>query len=405
MQNKLMRYLKIMFISFTVLYSIIAAYYFLNKPAGGGDEGLFMADLALIHQKGWLVAIKQNISIPYMLLVYPLSFFLEGFIALRLVNIILLISLLFYFYKIEEKKNLIFYSYFLFYISTIGFFYTGINDVLFIVTLVIFLNGIYRLSNNKPTSINCLLTALVVVFFTRQLFLVFLPIIFFGCYILYKSNIKFNKHIWIPIFVFIFFFVFNLPSIMENGNLSYDKKSPPESMHVTWSQRQYLAQIMVNNGKLKNGQHPSWEQTQQYIKVHGKESLPNGVLKGLTQDYSLTIKEFFKDFVSSIFYGSRQLGLMLLITLFYLAYQAYKTRRVIIKHFVPMATLAMLLIFSLIIISYVELRWLTPVFIMTIVYYYDLEKDKRLPVKLIQLNYLVLVSFAIYGLVGLINKI
>jgi len=361
--------------------------------------------LALIHQKGWLVAIKQNISIPYMLLVYPLSFFLEGFIALRLVNIILLISLLFYFYKIEEKKNLIFYSYFLFYISTIGFFYTGINDVLFIVTLVIFLNGIYRLSNNKPTSINCLLTALVVVFFTRQLFLVFLPIIFFGCYILYKSNIKFNKHIWIPIFVFIFFFVFNLPSIMENGNLSYDKKSPPESMHVTWSQRQYLAQIMVNNGKLKNGQHPSWEQTQQYIKLHGKDSLPDGVLKGLTQDYSLTIKEFFKDFVSSIFYGSRQLGLMLLITLFYLAYQAYKTRRVIIKHFVPMATLAMLLIFSLIIISYVELRWLTPVFIMTIVYYYDLEKDKRLPVKLIQLNYLVLVSFAIYGLVGLINKI
>ncbi|PKP09594.1 MAG: hypothetical protein CVU08_14220 [Bacteroidetes bacterium HGW-Bacteroidetes-3] len=388
-----------------VLYSIIAAYYFLNKPAGGGDESLFLADLELINNEGWIEAIKQNISIPYMLLVYPLSFFLNSFIALRLVNVILLLLLLFYFYKMGEKKDLLFYGYMMFYVSTIGFFYAGINDILFIVALVIFLDGIYRVTNNKSTNINLTLTALVVAFFTRQLFLVYLPIIILGLYILFKSKIKFNKKSLIPFLVFIVFLVFNLPSIKENGTLSFDKKSPPETMNVTWAQRQYLAQIMVNKGELENGQHPSWEQTQQYLKLHGKESLPNGVLKGITQDYQLTIKEFFKDFVFSIFYGTRQLGLMLLIIILFSLNQVYKTRRIELKYFVPIATLAILMIFSFIIISYVELRWLIPVFIMTIVFYDDLEKENRISIKLVSLNYLVLISFSIYGIIRILNKI
>lgn len=404
MQGKIIKYIKIIFIGITIVYSIIAAYYFLNKPPGG-DENLFLADLAFINDKGWMEAIKQNISIPYMLLVYPLSFFLKNFIALRLVNIMILILLLFYFYKINEKRNFLFYGYILFYISTIGFFYAGINDILFAIALIIFLNEVYRVANNKSTNINLMLTALVVAFFTRQLFLVYLPIIIFGLYILNKSKINFNKKMLIPILVFIVFLVFNLPSIIENGTLSFDKKSPPAIMNVTWTQRQYLAQIMVNNGELENGQHPSWEQTQQYIKIHGKESLPDGVLKGITQDYQLTIKEFFKDFVFSIFYGSRQLGLMLLITLLFLVKQVYKTRSMELKYFVPMATLTMLMIFSLIIISYVELRWLIPVFTMTIVYYDDLEKENSLPIRLVQFNYIVLAAFAIYGIMGLLNKI
>ncbi len=405
MQNKIFKQLKIVFIIITVLYGIIAAYYFLNKPAGGGDEGLFMADLDLINNEGWMEAIKQNISIPFMLLGYPLSFFLKSVVALRIINIILLLLLMFYFYNTSEKKNLLFYGYILFYISTIGFFYAGINDILFAVSLIIYLDGIYRVANKKSSNINLILPALVVAIFTRQLFLVYLPIIIFGWYILHKSKIKFNKKYLIPLFVFIFFLVFNLPSIIENGTLSYDKKFPPESMNVTWTQRQYLAQIMVNNGELKNGQHPSWEQTQQYIQSHGNESLPDGVLKGITQDYQLTIKEFFKDFVFSIFYGTRQLGLMLLITIFFFVNQLYKTKRIESKHFVPITTLIMLLIFSLIIISYLELRWLIPVFIMTIVFYDDLEKENRLPIKLVQLNYFVLAAFAIYGIIRITNKI
>ena len=141
MQNKSIKYLKIAFIFITLLYGIIAVYYFLNKPAGGGDEGLFISDLELIHNEGWIEAIKQNISIPYMLLVYPLSFFVKNFIALRIINILLLLLLLFYFYKMGKKKYWLFYCYILFYVSTIGFFFAGINDILFVVALIVFFNG------------------------------------------------------------------------------------------------------------------------------------------------------------------------------------------------------------------------------------------------------------------------
>lgn len=92
---------------------------------------------------------------------------------------------------------------------------------------------------------------------------------------------------------------------------------------------------MLNSGELENGQHPSWDQTQQYLKLHGEGSLSNGVLKGVTQDYTLTIREFFKDFVFSIFNGSRQLGLMLLITILFLVKQVYKTRSIEFNNFVP----------------------------------------------------------------------
>ncbi|MDO9137011.1 MAG: hypothetical protein Q7U21_04255, partial [Lutibacter sp.] len=209
----------------------------------------------------------------------------------------------------------------------------------------------------------------------------------------------------IPLFVFIFFLVFNLPSIIENGTLSYDKKSPPESMNVTWTQRQYLAQMMVNKGELENGQHPSWAQTQQYLNLHGKDSLPDGVLKGITQNYQLTIKEFFKDIAFSIFYGTRQLGLMLLFSILFLANQVYKTKSIELKYFVPMATLTMLFIFSLIIISYVELRWLIPVFIMTIVFYDDLERSDKINKYVVFSNIAVLCLLSTYGIFRIFYKI
>ena len=96
---------------------------------------------------------------------------------------------------------------------------------------------------------------------------------------------------------------------------------------------------------------------------------------------------------------------MLLISLIFLVNQVYKTRSIELNNFVPIAALTMLLIFSLIIISYIELRWLIPVFIMTIVFYDDLERKNSLPIKLVQFNHLVLVFFAIYGIIRLLNKI
>jgi len=389
----------------TILYLFVGLYYFINLPTGGGDESLFLSDLQLIKNSGWQEAIVKNISIPYMLLAYPLSLIMDDFLALRIVNIGLLVFLFFYFYYISKIQTKALYFYVLFFISTVGYFYFGTNDCLFFVSLIIFFNEVNNALNNKNISYNLALTTLVIAFFTRQLFLVYLPILFLGLYILYKSEYKFTVKTFFPLGFVILFIFLNIPSLEKNGSLSFDKKSPPKELGVSWSQRQYLAQLMVNKGELANFNHPSWDQTKEYLEKNGNESLPDGILESITYDWQLTIKEFFKDLGYSFLYSFRSLGLMLLITLGYWIGQLNKNRKIELSYFVPISTLLMLMIFSFIIISYVELRWLSAVFVMTLVYYSQLKEQKKISKYLILANTLVLCLFTVYGIFRIFNKI
>lgn len=395
----------VLFKGIVVVYFFIAAYYFMNLQRSGGDESLFLLDLQLIKDVGWYEAVAKNISIPYMLLAYPLSFIIEDYMALRLLNVGLVLVLFAYFYFVSKIKSKIFYFYILFFINTVGYFYFGTNDCLFFVSLIIFFNEVNSATNDKEVNFNLALSVLVIAFFTRELFLVYLPIIVFGSYILYQSGCRFRKRTVIPMGIFVLLLLLNIPSIQKNGSLSFDRKSPPQGLGVSWSQRQYLAQLMVNNGELANGQHPSWEVTKQYLDKNGKESLPDGILKGVTYNFQLTIKEFFKDFVLSTAYSIRSLGFMLLFMLFYCFKMFKKDNKIRLNYFVPLATLTMLIIFSFIIISYVELRWLCPVFVMTIVYFSELERQNKISKYFILGNYFILCLFSVYGIFRIFIKI
>ena len=87
--NNFSKYIIYCFRVLVVCYTMIAVYYFLNKPAGSGDESLFINDIHFISENGWFLAIKKGISIPYMLIVYPISKMVSGAIVLRLVNLFL----------------------------------------------------------------------------------------------------------------------------------------------------------------------------------------------------------------------------------------------------------------------------------------------------------------------------
>ena len=63
------------------------------------------------------------------------------------------------------------------------------------------------------------------------------------------------------------------------------------------------------------------------------------------------------------------------------------------------------MIFSFIIISYVELRWLIPVFVMAIVYYSEMEELNKISKYFVLANYLVLCLFSVYGIFKIFNKI
>lgn len=397
MRVKITFYLKYIFSSLSLIYLFFAAYNYITRPYAGGDEFLFLNDLILINEQGWIAAIKKNISIPYMLLAYPLTFFVEELFALKIVNAIILASFLVYLYKIENRRNIYLYLYLLFHINASAFFYFGTNDTLFFISLVVFLNEVYNAENKKAYNTKIALSSLLIAIFTRELFVIYLPIILWGLYRIIRLEDFKGKNLAIPCSILLFFLLLNVPSLVENKSLSFDKKSPPESIEASWTQRQYLAQLRVNNGTLNNFQHPSWEETQDYLAENGSHSLPNGVIAGLTHNIPLTLKEFFKDLLYILKYNTRRMGFIFLVVLLFGVLLFIKKKTPNRNMFIPISSWTMTLIFSLIIISYIELRWLAPVFLMAIIYYSDLEKEKKIPKILSQINIVFICLLLIYG--------
>lgn len=380
---------------FILCFFIIFMFYFFKTKAGSGDELVFINDFALL-KTNWLKAISSKIGLTYLPLAYFFSLFFEDYIALRLVNILLFVLLFIYFKKIGEIKNKMFDYYFLFF-SASGWFMLGTNDTLFIVSLTIFFNEVYKILENKQkTNVSLLWCSLIIAFFTRALIYIYFPIIIFSFVLLYKKRVNLYLNIKTPILLFCFFMVLNIPSLINNHSFSYDDKKPPLTAKSNWSQRQYLAQLMVNNGELENNQHPTWDQTDAYLLKNGTNALPNGIISGMLFDIKLTIKEFFKDFADVIQQSIRQTGFVVLINLALMFYFIY-TKKNIEQLYLPLANFIMISIFSLIIISFVETRWLIPLYIMSFVYFCDLEINNKFHKLISSFNNFSLILIIMYG--------
>lgn len=410
MNNLFQKYSSLLGLVFKIsvlIYFIISFYYFFFlSEAGGGDESLFVSDLIFIKTNGWISAIEKSISIPYMLLVYPFSFYLKEYVALRIANVFLLVLLVLYFFKLAKIKTSSFYFYLFFFVATSKYFFAGTNDAIFFTGLVIFITEVFYFIENKVINSQVLaFSGLIVSFFTREMFVIYLPLVMLSLYFLYKNGFSFfNKKMIFPILLFFFFIGVNIPSLKLNNKLSYDDKTPPSEIKASWSQRQYLAQLLVNKGELQNFSHPSWEQTQEYLIVNGPNSLPDGIVEGLIFDYSLTIKEFFKDFYYSMFFGLRQLGLILLFP-FYFIIRNLKIQNILNPEmYIPYSLILMLCIFSLIIISFIEPRWYISVFICAIVFYNKNQDEKKINPYYILINYLVFICFSFLGIYSVLHK-
>ncbi|GAA3613963.1 hypothetical protein Q4Q39_03145 [Flavivirga amylovorans] len=395
---------KRIFIVGILFYVVCTAIYIINIPVGRGDEQLFINDLSLIDTDGWLVAIKKSISIPYMLLAYPLTLVFKKHIALRLVSLLVTIMVGIYFWK-RNKPSFFFFAAILFYLCTTIFFFYGTNDALYSMSLIIFFNEVFQLYKNNTFNSNVAFVALATAFFTRALTIIYFPIILLAFFIIFKHKNKIKLKFLYPLLFVFALLCFNLPSLKEKGTLSYDLKAPPESVNVNWAQRQYLAQLLVNKGDLKKGKHPTWLDTQTYVDINGEESLPKSILESLVFDLSLTINEFFKDVSFATLSSFRQLGFILVLIIFLPLVRLIKKRSIDYNMFIPVSVIIMLFVFSLIIISNVELRWLAPVFMMAFVWYFDLEESRAISRKFITINYLVFIALTFYGGLKMFNKI
>ncbi len=388
------------------VYLMLNGFYFLSKPAGGGDESLFLSDLALINDQGWISAIEKGISVPYMLVSYPLTFVVDSVWALRLANLLLLAALVLYCYHNLKLTSLRFHAILLFVCCTIGYFMVGLNDGLFAVCSIIFFAETYKLITQRSyTSIAWWGVALLLLIFTRKLWIVFIPGIAFSVFMMWRYASVNARTSIAPLVLLALLVALNVPSLLAEKGISYDQKQPPETTQATWAQRQYLAQLQVNEGTLANFNHPTWEATDAYLEKHGNNALPASLFSALTYDPIFTIKEFFKDLAYILTYSIRSVGLLLLTVIGFGIVRIWKEKAITKHQYIPILVGLMLSVFALIIISFVELRWLTSLFVMTVIGFWKLSETKQLPNLVVLGNYAILMLLAAYGSYSYFNKI
>jgi len=389
---------------FNLFSNIIVLVYFLTaityvlilNPGASGDEVYFLKEFQKVNEIGFVDAIESKISLPYIIINY-LPYQLLGLAGVRLTNTLLVFLFTYYVYKrTKSQKNVIFI---LFYFSTVLFFFKGLNDTIFSLSLAVFFIESYYVISKRNGSYALALAALVISFFTRSLIIVYAPLVLFVIFLLFKSKRpKWKNFVW-PSFILILFLTLNLPSLMKNKSLSYDNKNSPESSKSNWVQRQYLSQLYANEGKIKSYNHVSWQETDSFLHKNGELSLPKTIFSAILFDYNLTIKEFLKDSFSTFLLSIRQIGIVYLLMAILLL-RMIKTRKLEFSYSYKIIILAYsILVFSLIIISYLELRWLAPAFLVFLVPF-DLKKFSR---KEIFVNNIILTLVTVYGIFKLIT--
>lgn len=382
------------------VYGIVSLYYwFFKLPAGSGDEGLMAIYLEEANSVGLLKYIGVgNFSIPHLLALYLPSQILPPFLALRIVTLGFTLFLYLYIIKRFPVKYPEFRYHLLFYLFS-GSFFLGTNDTMMIFFLIIFFLECYRVIDGLDSEIASYAPiALVTAFFTREMTIIYFPIIFLAILLLWNKKMFSKRIILLTIGSFIFWIILNIPSLVKNQKISFDNKIQEKQMGVSWEQLQYLSQLYVNEGKLPENQHLKWGEVREYLNIHGEKSLPNSTLEAILFDPELTIKEAFKDFGSIMVSGLRQISLGIIFPFLVLVMFFFKKplRRSLL--FLSVSVLLMMIIFSIIIISYIEIRWLAASFLLSIMGLYIVMNDILNKNEYRLVNILVLILLNLYGI-------
>lgn len=397
-----------LFITTSIQFCFFIVYTMFIKVRGAGDEVHFINAFILINKYGWTYAIKYGISIPYILLTYPATLIMEPYIALRIVNLTILIFFIYYLYKYLGIKQYIVYLIIIQYISITSYYLFGTNDALFSIALGIFLIEYYiYFKTGELRNPRLAFTALIIALFTRALIVFYLPVIIILLLISFRYILNLTKNgvMKIPLIVFSVLLLLNLPSLIYKHKPSYDNK--PGKYNITWAQKGYLWQLKNPDSKNKN--QLSWEEVKEYIDLHGENSLPRGYRDAIFFDFNLTLREFYVDFIDGLKGSFRQLGILLLLPLLFILAHRNEVKIAQIRY-LNLTYLFTLLLFSFVIIVYVELRWLGSVGLMHIVCTFDhlysgfKTKYKNLVILIVHLSFLFLSVYGIYTYSKLLLK-
>lgn len=381
-----------------LFYALLGILYWVFFLAPGeGDEGLMSLYLEEGKYQGfyWLIQ-AGNFSLPYSLIVYPLCLIFPSYMALRIGSLTGSIFIYFYLKSRLNYKSQSFKNHILFYLFS-GSFLLGTNDNLLFCLLTVFFTEVFLVLAKRQERVPLYaLASMVTALFTRTMAIIYFPVILGGLFLVFfRKGIYRKEYLTILATAFLWFGL-NIPSIQSNGLISFDNKDTIFQLGMTWVQRQYLSQVYANEGKIPQFSHVTWEQTLEYVQENGNESLPKTSLDAILFDIPFTLKEFVKDFIYMIYSGFRQSGLAVLYPLIGFSIFFKSGNRG--HFFLGASQLFTMLAISLLIISYIEIRWLAPVFIMGIIGLESMiQSSKRTANYLDVCNQGVLLALGLYG--------
>jgi hypothetical protein len=343
-------------------------------PAKGDETSYLPVFEMFISKSGFAKANIYGNSTVYNLVASFFNLFTEHkILSLRITTLFfgfLTLASLWYFQKkffnLSKELNLVSFLTSINVIVVASFVFSGVNDQIISFLTVLFFILIFSLKEKKYHYYT-LGIVLALFFSTRLMVVVLLPSIFYVIFLkLKKMNINIKqklKNVFLILFAFATtLIVFNYPSLIEKGKLSFHSKEGDHggvAYNINWSQMQYLAAIGQEKGEIKHNKHYSWKQVREYLDEHGENSLPKTTTEALFFDFNRTIREFFKDFALTSVPFTRLLGVIFPLGLFLFLLNLKKKGFIInvLKNEIFMFFIIYVLIISFIVISNVETRW------------------------------------------------
>lgn len=377
-----------------------------------GDEGFFLKELERFRADGLWQSFAAGISHLHVLLVGALAAMVGSpLLAGRLLSLLLLPLALYLGSRILRNagvSGVVFHvatitlAYMLVYCQTGKMFYRFLSDPLMLVLamLSIYFMQQYFLQGKTCSLILAALAAGMTLWVRSFAVLIVAGL---TAHLLWNALVaKPRGKAVVGLFLFMGLaaataLVVQIPSLAEGGGLSYENKGGDGN----WAERNWLTRLnRQSNGGVFSYLRISWEDVEQYKQVHGEDSIPRSLAEIAKHDPKFLVDNIVANlFIRVAFVLSISTGLFFLLFLDLLRKPGWLWRRSALEagrvFFWVAASVSLGL--SLIIINYIEHRWLfAAAFCGLALGAIQLERPRlrriRKPVILAQLLFLTLLS-------------
>jgi hypothetical protein len=360
------------FVLFVLVYIFFTVVKFSNSEWNIHNNDDYKGLFIKFNKLGYYQAVSQGTSLVY-------NSFLNGifeitknvnasfFIVNLFSDLILLIFGCFFCRKITDIKNIFFYiilTTYSFLIINMRSYLSASNDS-FLGVFVVFLLYLLVVKLFETKGKTYVFIGIGFVFAiclsVRITAILLLPLIFIAFfYWLKNSEIDFLKRMQLIGMCFLTFVLtictLHYPAIKERQTLSYENKNP--SKELNWIQRNYLGLKKIENGQEKVHRDAIWKNTkfdkvQEYLNIHGANSLPKTFIEVLIKDPILVFKITFLNIITCFITFFRQWGFLFFIPIITLfkreLFDKYKLSTLLFLSF--------MFALSFVCFTFIEFRW------------------------------------------------